>query len=73
MTDDITPLRPEYLKQYAKTFVDLYETEGREAAGNFLFPKIEKHEYNMVSKYVEDEFESRGYKFPHKTYDDGAA
>lgn len=50
-------------QKFAKTFVDIYETEGGPAAAFWAADNVTKEEYPTAREYITEEFKSRGYTF----------
>jgi Asp-tRNA(Asn)/Glu-tRNA(Gln) amidotransferase C subunit len=63
---EVTDLRPKILKNLAKEFVDKWENIGETAAAAWLYPKVDKGEYDRIRELVEIEFLDRGYVIPGK-------
>ena len=61
---NVLSFRAAQLKKLSHSFVDTYIKAGRTEAAATLLGKVDPSEYPEVKKLVEEEFISRGYRFP---------
>lgn len=69
MSDKLAEFETAYYQKFAKDFVDIYEKEGKQAAGLWTIDNLPKEKQSLSEPFVTQEFLDRGYTFDYSGED----